>query len=185
MLTKKFTRREKVLLTLLAAVMLLGLYFILVQYPISTRMDALEAQRQSLELDLELAQERLQKYEAMRSELDEIFSLPEDEITVMPAYDNIEQLMIRFDAIFAGMEPQLSFERVSTDGGVAVRPVRFTFTASDYQAARDILTRLTGTGWRCLMDGVSIVPSGDGARTVAGGAVTVSGTITFYETMNG
>lgn len=189
MLMRNFTRREKVLLVILGLVLLVGLYFLCVQRPVEDRLAALELEKEDLELDTTVATTMLAQRNEMRAELDEIFAMPKDQITVMPAYDNLETLMVQFDSIFMGLEPKLSFPEVRFEEGVATRPIEFEFDAPSYDQARAILTRLTRTGQRSLLDGLSIQPmerENSGRGQTANGdiktsAVSVRGTIYFYE----
>lgn len=176
-MNRSFSRREKILLLVLTLIGLVGLYFYLVHYPVTTQLAQIEEQRTAVADDTVIAQARQQVYLSMKAELEEIFSMPEDEITVMPKYDNIKALMREFNVIFDGADPELSFDPVTVEDGVAVRVMRFTFT-SDYKRAKDILEQLTGTGYRCLLDSLSITPEEGNLET---DVLQVSGTITFYE----
>lgn len=194
MLMRSFTRREKALLLLLVLVLLVGLYFLLIHRPVEASLAKLQTEKEDLELKTTVAETKLKLYRDMKQELDEIFALPADQLTVMPAYNNLEKLMVQFDNIFTGMEPKLSFHdlRVSEDG-VVTRPIDFEFEAPSYEQARAILTGLTHTGNRALLDGLSIQPKGvavtdryflDAVRAggnIEAGAVLVKGSISFYE----
>lgn len=178
-LNRSFSRREKVLMLVLALVLVAGLYFLLVHYPVSQRMDEIELENEEILFEKDVADSRLAVYNDMKAELDEIFAMPEDEITVMPEFDNIQTLMNIFNDIFQGTGQTLNFDNVTYNGNIASRTMRFSFSAADYAQAKSILERLTGTGFRCLMDSVSFAPTEDGS--VESGALRVSGTITFYE----
>ncbi len=191
MLMRSFSRREKVMLVILVLVLVVGLYVLLVQRPVEAKVDELALEKEDLELRQQVAEIRLGQYNKMKNELDEIFAMPKDQLTVMPPYDNIETLMVQFNSIFLGLEPKLSFPEVRFEEGVATRPIQFEFAAPSYDQARAILTRLTRTGYRSLLDGLSITPAGadsvtrDGFlqinRSIREGSVLVKGTIYFYE----
>ncbi len=191
MLMRSFSRREKVMLIILALVLVVGLYVLLVQRPVEAKLDALALEKEDLDLKTQVAEIKLEQRTTMTTELDEIFALPKDEITVMPPYDNIETLMVQFDSIFLGLEPKLSFPPIKAEKGVATRPIQFEVEVPSYDQARAILTRLTRTGYRSLLDGLAIKPVSErtGRRNgelLAGGniqqgPVLVHGTIYFYE----
>lgn len=190
MLMRSFSRREKTLLVVLALILVVGLYVLLVQRPVEAKLDELALEVEDLDLKTQAAQIKLSQRNKMKKELDEIFALPQDEITVMPPYDNLETLMTQFNSIFLGLEPKLSFPEVRFEEGIATRPIQFEFVAPSYDQARAILTRLTRTGYRSLLDGLSITPA-DGTvnssarlqagRSIQQGNVAVKGTIYFYE----
>ena len=178
LLTRRFSNREKALMLVLAVVLVIGLYVLLVHYPVTNRLQQAEYDAAEVEDEILVAQARQAVYNSMKDELAEIFAMPPQDVTVLPAYDNIENLVFLFNDIFAGTEPSLSFSNVQMQGNVAVRPVQFSFTAADYAQARRVLAALTGTGYRCLLDGLTFAPiDGD----VENGALRVSGNITFYE----
>ena len=179
-LTRRFTRREIVLMMLLVLIALVGIYFYAVHYPIVQRHKEIESERNEVEFNTEVAQTRSVVYKSMKSELEEIFAMPGDELTVMPEYDNIQTLMNYFNVIFSGTDPALNFDEVYMDGKINVRTMRFSFKASSYKQAKKILGQLTSTGYRCMLENVSIVPEQNEGE-IENGALKVSGVITFYE----
>ncbi len=190
MLMRSFSRREKVMLVILALILVVGLYVLLVQRPVEAKLDELALEVEDLDLKTQVAQIKLGQRNKMKKELDEIFALPQDEITVMPPYDNLETLMVQFNAIFMGLEPKLSFPEVQFNEGIATRPIQFEVVVPSYDQARAILTRLTRTGYRSLLDGLSITPADAtvssrdvllAGRSIQQGNVAVRGTIYFYE----
>lgn len=181
MLMRSFSRREKALLVILALILVVGLYVLLVQRPVEAKLDELALEAEDLDLQTQVAQIKLSQRNEMRAELDEIFAMPQDEITVMPPYDNLETLMVQLDGIFMGLEPKLSFPEVRFEEGIATRTIQFEFAAPSYDQARAILTRLTRTGNRSLLDGLSITPADRTGGSIQQGTVEVQGTIYFYE----
>ena len=177
-LNRRFTSRERWLMLVLALILVCGLYFLVVHYPITQRMEEIEIEMEEIASDTDIANVRYTIYQSMKNELDEIFAMPEDELTVMPEYDNLQTLMVYFNTIFAGTDPSFNFDQVRINGNVATRTIRFSFTASDYYKAKDILHKLTDTGYRCLLDNVSF---GTTVDEVEVGELKISGTITFYE----
>ena len=179
LMTRRFTTREKVLLLILIVILLVGLYFFLVYYPIERQLNDIEEQKQEILEKQDVANIREAKYDSMKAELEEIFAKPEDEITTMPEYDNFQELMRKFNVIFEGTEPQLTFSHEQrSDSGVVSRPIQFRFNAENYDKAKSVIRALTTTGYRCLMTNLTVSPaSGD----VESDALTISGTITFYE----
>lgn len=196
MLMRSFTKREKVMLLVLVLVMFVGLYVLAVHNPVKANLARLEEEKEDADLRLQVAQIQAQKYREMESELEEIFAMPQDQITVMPLYDNAERLMVQLNHIFGELEYDLNFSEVAFQEKVAARGVQFTFTAPDYATARNIIQQLSHTGNRSLMNTLNIAPaeeteSGFSAGNRRGapektdnileGPLTVSGTITFYE----
>lgn len=205
MLMRSFTKREKALLLVLVLIVLAGLYMLLVHTPVERSLTQLAEEKEDAELLVQVAQVRAARYNQMKNELEEIFSQPKDQITVMPPYDNTKALMVELNHIFGELEYNLAFSDVVFQEGVAIRAVQFTFDAPSYEVARNIIDRLGHTGNRSLMNTLTIAPNESSAsgplyvnsdtrnlrRTgsvspqekahILSGPQTVSGTITFYE----
>lgn len=182
MLMHSFTKREKIVLAVVAVVLLIGLYFWQIHYPVKTRLEEIEAEKLTVEDETSLATMMATQYQMMKEELDEIFALPEDQISVMPEFDNKENLTFIFDSVFADTAPDLRFDAVRIEGNIAMRSISFSFSADSWAAAKEILTLLTTTGYRCQLQNLSLSPEGG---SVADSPLRVSGNIVFYELVGG
>lgn len=177
-LSRNFTRREKTMIVVLLAALLVGLYFLAVHYPVVNRMEQIEQETAEVDGLIETAEGKAAEYTAMKQELDKILSQPEEDVTVMPPYNNVESLMSRLDAIFHGTNANFSFGQAAITDHVAARKINFSCSAKDYQEARRLLRDVTGTGWRCLLDSFTLAPVNG---SLFGSELQVSGVITFYE----
>ncbi len=177
-LNRTFTRREKVMLLALVLVLIVGLYFYCVHFPVVNGLQEVERRDEEVSAQMTAAQAKADEYNAMQEELEEIFSQPADQITVMPPYNNIETLMRKLDVIFAGTNPDFSFSQASIRDNIASRNISFSCTASSYEAARRLLRDVTGTGYRCLLNSFTLTPV-NGA--LYDSPLRVSGVISFYE----
>lgn len=176
-MTRRFTLRERILMIVLIVILLVGLYFFLVYYPVKNSLSEIQTEQEEIEMRLQIAETRKGIYDDMQKELNDIFSLPQDEITYMPKYDNERELMTKFDVIFEGVEPRLNINK-TTNNGIVSRAISFSFEAPDFESAKRILGELTSTGFRCLMSSIVLSPiNGD----LENNSLSVSGTITFYE----
>ena len=175
---RTFSRREKLLLLLLALLGLAGLYLHLVHLPVTDGLRRIESRRLDLALERESAERRRETMDAMEAELEEIFALPPEEITVLPPYDSIRPLTAGLAEVFHGLEPELRFGPVEQEDGIVVRPVDFVFRVSAWEQARAVLEGMTGMGVRCRMEQISLrqeeAESGESW-------LDVTGRILFYE----
>lgn len=174
-----FTKREKIVLLVLAVALVIGVYFIFIFYPVKTRLEEIDIEKINAEDETTISMAVLEKYRNMKDELEDILAMPEEELTYMPEYDNVETLTLYFNTVFAETAPNLSFSNPQINGNVASRTISFNFTADSYQSAKNILTLLTGSGFRCLMQNVSISPNE--GKDVERDKLTISGNIVFYE----
>ncbi len=178
LMTRRFTLREKILMLVLIVILLLGLYFFLVFYPVRNQLADIDAEMQEVEDKQVIADVIEKRYADMNAELEEIFSMPKDEITYMPEYDNMQDLLVCFNKIFASNTKWDYDYSESRDGGIVTRAIRLNFEASDFENAKAILGQLTDTGYRCLLKNLSLSPAGE---DVENGALRLSLTIDFYE----
>lgn len=178
MLMRSFTKREKIVMLVLAIALLIGFYFLAIHYPVKTRLEEIELEKADVDEQTMLANAMLANYNKMKNELEEIFSEQDENITVMPEYDNKQTLIYYFNNVFADTAPNLQFSQAQINGNIASRTISFNFTADSFESARDILELLTGTGFRCSMDNITVSPTeGD----IAHNELRVSGSIVFYE----
>ena len=177
-LNRALTNREKGMLLALVIILIVGLYFYCVHFPVVNGMEEVERDTAAVETQLTAARAKAAEYADMQAELEEIFSKPTDQISILPPYSNIETLMRRLDVIFAGTNPDFSFGQASISDNIASRNISFSCTANDYAAARRILRDVTTTGYRSLLNSFTFSPVEGELYT---GPINVSGVITFYE----
>ena len=65
-LSRALSNREKCLLLVLIALLLVGLYFFAVQYPIAERTGAIAQENEALDTELAAARARADEYNAMK-----------------------------------------------------------------------------------------------------------------------
>ena len=64
-LTKEFTRREKVLLVILALVLLFAVYFLAVHRPVTEGLDRIQMESETVSADLMVLEAKQQRMEQM------------------------------------------------------------------------------------------------------------------------
>lgn len=191
-LKRRFTVRETVLLCILFAVLLLGLYFGLVFYPIQSRTADLNADLEQLASDRADADEDWNEYKRMK---DEIASLEESgDQTFMPENNNETQLDVltdRFNEILADVGGAQRFGNSVTrneEEKIVIRTLSINFTVDEsstaenesvYQKTRATLYSLMTTGYRCAMRSLTLSP--DGSDLESSTSIGVSVVIEFFE----
>lgn len=191
-MTRRLSLREKIFLLILVVVLLVGLYFLLVHYPIVNRHKEIEEELERVQLQQAVADIQKEEYDKMKAEKDRITAQEAqgEKPTFMPEYDNFAELNKVIDKIFADAKEKFKDEKEinrnlswssseDTENGRVTRSLSFSFSCNSYEEAKFIIDSLSHTEWRSLLSNVSISASQD--MTVLNGAVTVSGTISFYE----
>lgn len=182
-LSRDFTQKEKTMLALLGVLLVVLLYFYLVDQPVRNNLALAESEMQSLQIELDAVNSKLESLETMKAELDALSESPE--VSVMESYNNrkaeiqfINELMKR------AQEYSVVFDDVTRNGDQIRRPVTMTFVAEDYQTAVDMIKQLEACKYRCQIGNVTC-SSSDSDGDLEQGTVSVSLTATFFETMVG
>ena len=190
-LSKQFTRREKVLLIILALLLLFAVYFLAVHRPVTEALDRIQAESETVSADLMVLEAKQQHMEQMQKELDEILAQPN--VAEIPTYDNLQQVMNFLNTVLhSANEYSLSFQSLQQqeDNSILRRAMQMTFVTLSYKEARDMISQLQNCPYRCQLSDFSIAPAtadGQSRDTVAAlldGPVQVSLTVTFFEKLN-
>ena len=181
LLSRDFTTKEKALLAFLCLILLGFLYYFAVDKPVRTTIATCEAEQADLQTELQAVQLRLAQLQTMAAELENDGSLE----STMPSYNNIRGELAFLNGVMEAADTySLSFADVTRDGDQIRRDVSMQFTAGSYEDAREILTTLRSSEDRCLLQDLRI-SAGRDAENLSDGGVSVSLTMTFYETMVG
>lgn len=187
-LSKAFTKREKVLMAILAVLLLAAVYFLAVHRPVTEELARIESEKQTADSELIVLQAKAKHLNDMKAELEEILADPHAAVT--PKYDNLKQLMTFLDTVTAGTKDyDISFQTrfPAEEGTVVRRTAGMRFVCASYADARSIVEALRDCPWRCLASDLSITPAGERNgktdRPITEGAVQVSLTVTFFESL--
>ena len=189
-LSRQFTRREKVLLAILAVLLLFALYYLAVHRPVTEALSRIQSESETVSVDLTVLEAKEQRMIQMQQELDEILSQPN--VSEIPKYDNLQQVMDFLNTVLSSAsEYTLSFQGLQQpqDGGILRRTMQMTFTTPSYDAARSMIEQLQNCPYRCQLSDFSILPfSADSqpqdAASLLDGSVQASVTVTFFENLS-
>ncbi len=196
MLQYTFSKREKVLMVILAVLLLAALWYVAVYKGCEENYRKAVTATQNAQLEFDTATVKAAKLKTMQAELDKIKASGTVQ-TVLPAYDNVQSLTAQLNAVLAQAENYtLSFdEPVAGDGGVMRRAVTLTFGCGSYETAKTVVTQLGHQSFRSLIDSVAISQAGAStvrssssivgtvSRGSSSSAYLVSMHLTFYESI--
>lgn len=189
MKTYTFSRREKVLLVILAVALLAALWYLLVYQPVQARIASAEAQTAEMQSEITGLQAQQTKMQSMQAEIDRVKA--SGNVTPLPDYDNQSNVLGELSSILTGLTYNANFADPETDdAGIVRRSVALTFSCDDYAAAKRIVTAIASSRYRDQIQSLSI-SGGDVAvntngiaasRTVSSSSTyTVSMTVVYYE----
>lgn len=188
MLSRAFTKREKLLMLLLAVVLLCLFYNQFVKKPVERRIAA--ADTTELEQQIGTEESRAERIRAMRAEM---AANRDGGSGYVSTYNNFNAEANALNEIIQAAESfQFSFRQPVATEDVVRREIGISFTAADYRLARQILQQIHDLGYRCLIQNVELsadrgrrydtsLPEGE--LSLENAAVRCSLNIIFYETL--
>lgn len=172
---RRLTSREIALLCILVCIATVSAYVLLFYMPMKQELASLQDTAQLTQTEIEAAQQRVEEKARMEAELKRIFAENPNPVG-LAEYDNLQRVMFELNTILSGTrEYNLSFGTVDAEQDIVRRSISMRFSSASYENAKNILQQLNESAYRCMMDDINISIDRDG------GAVTVNGTIVFFE----
>lgn len=185
LITREFTPREKFLLLVLSALLLVLVYYLAVDSPVRSGIEAARAEEASLKEQVARVNARLADIDLMEQELKEA----EAEgrlLSRMPSYSGEKKEVDFLHNTLAGtLDYYIGFDEVTREGDQIRRNFSLQYKCPGYDSAEEVMRRLEQSRIRCLIGDVAITPAGDRSSISGQGPVQVNCTATFYETMQG
>jgi len=174
---RQFTRTEKTLLIILAVILVGLVYYKFVWTNIEATIATANAEADTLQSDLDLAQTELANLQRMQAELDEIEAGAH--VSRIESYNNsTAEIAFLNDILDDTIQYSVSFGDVTRSGDTIRRNFTLQYQTRNYAAAEAITEALSNGSMRCLVGDMRCSTDEDGL-------VTVSETATFFETMVG
>lgn len=177
MMSREFTSREKILLVVLCVLLLGILYYEFIVKDVEETIKKYNTE--DLETELLIEQSKAASIMDMEAEME---AAKAESGSVVASYNNIKNEISALNDIFAAATTyNFDFNQAIKDGDAVRRDISISFTASSYNTAESIIEKLHDCKYRCLIRNISInTSSGEG---ISSGSVSVSMTVTFFETM--
>jgi len=179
MLSRKFTKREKVLLLILALLLVGELYYLLVHRRVENDLMEAQSRLEEATVSYNIESARTAKKNGMLKAIQE--AQKNEGVHPLPDYDNSTNVVAYLNGVMASTdEYNLIFDAVSFSNYVAMRPINMNFTCQGYPAVRNIVTQLENGPYYCEVTGLSM-SAGNGIDDLTGGNMSVQMTAVFYE----
>ena len=178
--SRDFTRREKVTLFGLLILLIAILYFQCVDRPVRTSINAARAEAQEIETEMSIVAAKVRQLTKMQNELDDVKG--SGVLSRMESYNNSSaEISFLYDILAETQQYNIEFSDITRNGDQIRRNFTLKFRTRDYDAMRNVITRLCASEYRCLVDEIRC------QRTIneRESYVTANVTATFYETMVG
>ncbi len=187
-LTRQFTRREQVLLLILAVLLLFAVYFLNVHLPVTEAIESARTEREAASTEVTILEAKQKRMDEMQQELDAILSQPH--VAEIPTYDNLQQVMDFLNTVLgSAADYSLSFQglKEAEDSVILRREMQMSYVSTSYDEAREVLQELQNCPFRCQIGEASIEPfipegvSRDVTPALTDGPVEVTLEVTFFE----
>ena len=176
-ISRNFTLTERILIVVLVLVLLGLMYYQFVARPVHEATDKYKAEAQSLEIEIDTAQQRAAKLRSLQDTLDELEA--QGKLSYMGSYNNSKP-EVRFlnDLLADTLTYSIDFASVTRSGSQIRRNFKLKYSTGGFRKAREILENLQKGDNRCLISNIACGISASGLTVVEANA-------TFYETMEG
>lgn len=191
-LSRDFTRAEKIILVVLALVLVGLAYYQFVYKMVRESVEKAHAEAEAIRVEMTGVNAKIQRMEEMQAELESIQSNPR--ASYMGSYNNSkEELVFLNDVLGGALQYTITFSNVTRDGDQIRRNFSLQFTTEDFASMERIISRLCDGRLRCLINDISYSVSrynysvADRERYGVDWyeRVNVNCTATFFETMVG
>ena len=191
-LSRDFTRAEKIILVILALVLVGLAYYQFVYKMVAESIQKAHAEAEAIRVEMTGVNAKIQRMEEMQAELESIQSNPN--ASYMGSYNNSkEELAFLNDVLGGALQYTITFSNVTRDGDQIRRNFSLQFTTADYAAMERLINQLCNSKLRCLINDISYsvtrynYSAEDRERYGVDWyeRVNVNCTATFFETMVG
>lgn len=176
-MSRDFTRTEKILLLLLAVILVGLVYYRFVYVLVNDSVNSSNSEAQALQTEISAAEGRLTHLQSLQSEMDTMEE--EGTMSYMPSYNNSKAEIAFLNDVLASTEKySISFADVTRSGDQIRRSFTLQYETTSYKTAQKILESLCESRDRCLVGDIR-------CNINETGRTTVNAAATFYETMVG
>ena len=196
-LSRDFTLKEKILIFVLLLILVALTYYRFVHLPCNEAIETARSEKEMYDTELLAVQKKEAQIRAMKEELDSLGEL--QATSRMESYNNSKaELSLLNSVLESAYNYSISFASVTRSGDQIRRNFNLQFTTGSFDAAKQIISSLADSEYRCLIGGVKYssalrrAENGEptlGARYVDGvyyfDSISVTTDATFFETMYG
>lgn len=181
-LNRSFSTREKVLILVLVALLLVACYYFLVVKNVADTKAENDLQLQEIQMQVDTQTALAMARTRMENELAELGDV--EKLPVVAAYDNIRNELDELNTLLSGVGTyDVKFSQPELDGELVRRPVTITYTVAGYNEALGIVQSLQNGTYRC--DVTDFALTGKMLADCSIESVSATLDVTYYETTKG
>lgn len=175
MLNYAFSRREKVLLIVLALVILFMLWYLLVWQGTASQKQAIDSDIAEVEAQILVAKNKVARMTSMQEAIDEQKAAGAKPSN-LPSFDNTTALMAELNKVLgATVDYKLTFDDLDrSSDGVVARGVTITFGCDSIESGRKVMTQLETGPFACTIDSATISSTNSADNRTANSRIGVN-----------
>ena len=178
-LSKELTKREKIMIVILALVIIAVGWFKLLYEPTMAEIESLNSKMDSEQTEIEIRMPKIAKINSMKNEL--ALLQADSNATTIPLYDNSKQIMNKISSITKNVDDfNINFQPDTTNGYIVEHPIRLAFSTDSYAKARKLIDALDQETFVNQISDLSIKTEKEDGEV----STRVSMLITFFDLKN-
>ncbi len=179
MLSREFTKREKILLLILAVILLAEVYYLLVHQRVERQLAEARERTEMAMVSYEIESAKAAKKQEMLKKIEE--ATKDGSVQRLPDYDNATNVVAYMNGVMESVEEyNLVFNDVEFRNYVAVRSINMSFSCQGYSSVKNIVTQLEDCPYYCEVTGL-LISAADEILDMEDEMVSVQMTAVFYE----
>ena len=180
-LFKGFSIKEVIIISVLVLFLLGVAYYQFVDSPVRSSLASAASEKESLNTELTAVRAKIAQLEKMKNEIDDIQAT--GAYAKMPSYDNSKEVYKLLNDVLGDMGYTITFSDHVKNGDIVRWNITLSFTAPDRATVKRVMKDIAASNYRCLISDMSLTPVT--GKTLSANSVSVTASVTFYETMVG
>ena len=174
-MNRELTKREKILLLILAILIIVLGYYKIILEPINDQITNYEGMQLQEETEVDTKTTQAMKMAVMEKEIEKAkASGIEREV---PTYDNSKVLLPKlYEIMDASTDYSMTFQDIVTEGNVVYRGIDITFQTRNYTQARKIIDEIIDMGYALEISDITMQETNDDSSSMS-----TYMNVTFYE----
>ena len=174
-MNRELTKREKILLLILAILIIVLGYYKIILEPINDQITNYEGMQLQEETEVDTKTTQAMKMAVMEKEIEKAkASGIEREV---PTYDNSKVLLPKlYEIMDASTDYSMTFQDIVTEGNVVYRGIDITFQTRNYTQARKIIDEIIDMGYALEISDITMQETNEDSSSMS-----TYMNVTFYE----
>lgn len=147
---------------LVGILLVLAVYYFVVQGPIKTRTEELTVQKQQIETDIQVLQPSIDQKHVWEEELDKIYDKYNNNPISIPDYDNVNNIINEMHIFLDDCGFSINYGDVACEDNIVTRNISITFTTKDYETMKTKIMAIHDSTYKYQITNLNVNYNNDG-----------------------